>query len=144
MVTLGAIRLTPIALLLWDKAKLLCWITVLLLGFVAGCATVRISSGADVKVSQGLGVLSVHVHPKNTEPLVVATEGLGIVAASQSTTIGAVREFVTSFPELARCHAVVVVQSNVEFDALRQILITDPDRLNNICLTTKEGKTWSH
>lgn len=131
-------------LVLRGRGKFLCWVVVLLVSFIAGCATVHISSGAEVKVSQGLGVLSVHILPSNTEPLVVATEGLGIVATSQSTTIGAVREFVASFPELARCHAVIVVQGNVELDALRKIMITDPSRLNNICLTTKEGKTWSH
>lgn len=125
------------------RGDLLCSVVVLLVSFVAGCATVHTSSGAEVKVSQGFGVLSVHILPSSTEPLVVVTEGLGIVAASQSTTIGAVSEFVASFPQLARCHAVIVVQSNVELDALRQLLIADPSRLNNICLTTKEGRIWS-
>lgn len=110
---------------------------------LGGCATVYVS-GSDAKVSQGFGVVRVDVQPSNSAPQLVTTQGFGIVVASRSLTIGVVQESVATFPDSSGCRVMIVVQSSTEFEALQRVLIDDPARLGNICVTKKEGATWSH
>jgi hypothetical protein len=108
---------------------------------VGGCTTVHVS-GPDGTVSRGIGVVNVHIPSNNKAPQLVTTEGFGLIAASKSLTVGFIRETVITFPDISACHVAIIVQSNTELEALQSILKDRPERFNNICIITKEGRTW--
>lgn len=110
--------------------------------FLPACTTVHVS-GSQAKVTRGFGIINIEIQPDNRAPLMVATEGVGIVAASKSVTIGAMREFTVSLPDASACHTVIVVQNNQEFNSLHQLLSSKPESLNHLCIATKEKITWT-
>ncbi len=106
------------------------------------CTAVHIN-GAETKVIHGFGITRIQIQPDIHTPLMVATEGVGIIGASKSITIGAIREFTVSFPDASACHTVIVVQNNHEFNNLRELLNSKPENFNRLCITNKEKMTWT-
>ncbi|WP_157773672.1 hypothetical protein [Variovorax atrisoli] len=106
-------------------------------GALTGCVSVRVS-GSDPRISYGIGFVNIHFPADGNAPLMVATDGLGLVASTRSLTIGAVKERVAAFPHPSACHTMVVVQSSTQFDALMRLLKEEPQRLGDLCVVNEE------
>ncbi|MEN9867310.1 MAG: hypothetical protein RL748_2900 [Pseudomonadota bacterium] len=108
---------------------------------LSACTTVHVS-GAKAEVKQGIGFVNVALQPDGKAPFMVTTEGVGIVGAANSIMIGAGKEFLVSFPDAGACHTVIVVQNQQQFESLRQLISSNPESLNHLCLTSKEKSAW--
>ena len=104
---------------------------------LTGCTSIRIS-GSEPTVSYGLGIVNVQLQPAPDKPLLVATDGFGLIASARSMTIGAVRESVATFPDGSACHTMIVVQSEIQFLALQKLLEENPGQLGSLCIVNKE------
>lgn len=114
---------------------------VLFFAFLQGCTFVRVT-GADANVSQGIGFVRVNVQSDSSLPVVVTTRGVGVIGSARSVTLGFVSEFVALFPDPSACHTLIVVEKNDEFNYLKSLFINNPKKLNNLCLTSKDGEVW--
>ncbi len=104
-----------------------------------GCTVVHVS-GADATVSRSyLGVANVHVVPRQGQAVLVSTEAAGFVAGAHATNVGWMQETLVMSDDLSACRAYVVVEKNSELEQLKAAL----ESLNNICVFTKEGQSWS-
>lgn len=106
-------------------------------GVLAGCVSVRVS-GSEPRVSYGIGIVNIQLPSDGDTPLMVATDGLGLVASARSLTIGAVKERIAAFPHPSACHTMVVVQSSTQFDALMHLLNEEPRKLSGLCVVNEE------
>lgn len=106
-------------------------------GVLAGCVSVHVS-GSEPRVSYGMGIVNVQLQSAGDEPLMVATDGLGLVASARSLTIGAVKERVAAFPRPSACHTMLVVQSSAQFESLLRLLREEPKRLSGLCVVNEE------
>lgn len=111
----------------------------LLACMTSACVTVHIH-GTDARVAQGFGVVNITPQPANTEPVFITTQGVGMMVGSHTATLGYLKEDIITFPAANACHAVLIVENAQQFDNLRQLLASAPERFNHICMINKEKK----
>lgn len=104
-----------------------------------GCAVVHVD-GADIAISHTyLGLMNVSVTPRQGQATLVATEGIGIVAGAHATSLGWVHETLVMTDDLSACRVYVVIEKNNDLEQLKSALVN----MNNVCIFTKEGRSWS-
>mgnify|MGYP003586820171 CR=1 FL=1 len=106
-------------------------------GVLGGCVSVHVS-GSEPRVSYGMGIVNVQLQPVGDEPLMIATDGIGLVVSAHSLTLGAVKERVAVFPRPSACHTMFVVQGGAQFEALMNLLREEPRRLSGLCVVNEE------
>jgi len=105
---------------------------------LTGCAKVYIA-GSIPATYWNLGVININVPEENDSPLLLLSEGFGLMFGSQSTTFGWSKELLIVAPDSEKCRVFIVVQSDAELIRLKDMLKHNSKLLENICFFSQEG-----
>ena len=118
----------------------LCGIFIVLFGSV-GCSVVHVY-GNSPSISRNFGIVKIQLPADGKIPTLVTTEGIGIIMAAQSTTVGWTRESAILVPDSTVCRVFIIVQGDEEIKSLKEKLTQQPNQFENLCILSKEGGKW--
>lgn len=102
------------------------------------CTIVQIQ-GADPHTEFYPGLVRVNIHAARDTPTIVSTNGVGLVMAAQSNTLGWVREWIAFFPDASKCRIVFIENTAEQSKKILGELTRLGLNLDNICVFDKRG-----
>lgn len=108
-----------------------------------GCTIIKIS-GATPSVEYHFGIAKVSMEDDKQSPLVIAINSMGIIKTPNSISIGYIKEFLSKFPDPAQCNTLIVVDNANDLNSIKEILQEKSSEINSLCISSKDGHSWSH